>query len=184
MRFYRSVAPTTGPVTLTEFRQFLRVDDTEEDTLLQSHLDGAVQMLDGWSGLLGRAIVTQTWMLQTPGPVNNEIRLFDGVQSVSSIAVIDNEAATTWGSSEYRLMHDARGSFVQPTDDYDWPSSDVRTDAFTVTFIAGYGAASAVPESLKYLVKSIAANAYRSPESDPINEGLRRQLNAFRGSFI
>lgn len=54
-------APTAPVVTLAELKAHLRVDGDDEDTRIQALERAAVAHLDGWRGVLGRAIMPQTW---------------------------------------------------------------------------------------------------------------------------
>jgi hypothetical protein len=53
--------PTSSPVTLAEAKLHCRVDHADEDTLIDALIAAAVGYLDGWRGVLGRAIMPQTW---------------------------------------------------------------------------------------------------------------------------
>ena len=56
------ITPPVGPVvSLPELKAHLRVDGSDEDALIQSLETAAVAYLDGWGGVLGRAIKAQTW---------------------------------------------------------------------------------------------------------------------------
>ena len=58
--------PASKPVTLADAKEHLRVDHDDEDTVIAALLDTAVAHLDGWSGVLGRAIMPQTWRVSAP----------------------------------------------------------------------------------------------------------------------
>jgi uncharacterized phiE125 gp8 family phage protein len=53
--------PVAAPVSLAEAKAHLRVDFDDEDALISGLIDAATQHLDGWSGVLGRALMPQTW---------------------------------------------------------------------------------------------------------------------------
>lgn len=53
--------PADGLVSLSELKVHLRVDGDDEDALISGLAQAAVAWLDGWNGVLGRAILTQTW---------------------------------------------------------------------------------------------------------------------------
>lgn len=58
------VTPPTDPVVLLDdLRLYLRVDHDDDLTLIESLGAAAVAHLDGWSGLLGRCIMPQTWRI-------------------------------------------------------------------------------------------------------------------------
>ena len=60
----RTVAPSETPVTLADAKAHLRVDHGDEDTLIGALVSAATEYLDGWDGILGRCLVTQTWTLE------------------------------------------------------------------------------------------------------------------------
>lgn len=53
--------PVDTPLILDDVKAHLRVLSTDEDTLIQALMDTAFDMLDGRDGILGRALITQTW---------------------------------------------------------------------------------------------------------------------------
>ena len=60
-------APVLIPVTLDEAKAHLKVDHDDEDALIGSLIAAAVGYLDGWRGILGRAIMPQTWRVTVEG---------------------------------------------------------------------------------------------------------------------
>ena len=56
-------APAQEPVTLAEAKERLRITGDSFDADLHSLLRAARQEIDGSSGWLGRALITQTWDL-------------------------------------------------------------------------------------------------------------------------
>ena len=57
----RLVAPTQPVVPLDEFKAHFREDFSHEDAVLAGYLDAATNLIDGWNGELGKALLTQTW---------------------------------------------------------------------------------------------------------------------------
>ncbi|MCV2877604.1 head-tail connector protein [Sedimentimonas flavescens] len=56
-------APAEDAVTLPSAKKHCRVDHDDEDELISSLIAAAVAHLDGWRGVLGRAIMPQTWSI-------------------------------------------------------------------------------------------------------------------------
>ena len=65
---YLVTAPAALPVTLSEMKAHLRVVHADDDADIAAKQAGAVAMLDGWGGLLGRCIMPQTWAIDVTGP--------------------------------------------------------------------------------------------------------------------
>lgn len=57
----RTVAPAEMPVTLAQVKDHLRVMHSDHDGMIDSMIMGGTEYLDGWTGILGRCLVTQTW---------------------------------------------------------------------------------------------------------------------------
>lgn len=53
--------PTSAPVDVTAAKLHCRVDHSEDDVLIEALIGAAVGHLDGWTGVLGRCIMPQTW---------------------------------------------------------------------------------------------------------------------------
>jgi hypothetical protein len=56
--------PTSLPVTVEAARRHCRIDHADDDALLSTLIGAAVGYLDGWSGVLGRCIMPQTWRVE------------------------------------------------------------------------------------------------------------------------
>lgn len=146
-------APATGAVTLAEVKAHLRLEHPDSDSMITAIMDAAHSHFDGWYGVLGRALVTQDWAEKfSEFPPADVIPLaMRGVASVVSISYFDEDnVAQTFAATEYDLVSFPGGSVViclKPT--ASWPSTYDRVDAVTVTVRAGYGAASAVPASIR-----------------------------------
>ena len=59
-------APTVPCVSTADAKAHLRVDDGEEDALIEAAVAAAVQHLDGYGGILGRALMQQDWRQTLP----------------------------------------------------------------------------------------------------------------------
>lgn len=164
-----TTAPTTEPVTVAELREHGRFDDADTDAYVTSLGTAARRWVENRTN---RALITQTRTLKIdrfPSGDGQVIELPGGVvQSVSSVSYQDTGDATqTWASSNYELDLNTDGGTARLglADGKDWP--DVRDDtlAVTIVYIAGYGAAAAVPEDIKLAIKMIAADFYNRREA-------------------
>lgn len=138
------------------------MDHTDEDNIIQIYLDAATEALDGWSGTLGRCMVTQTWRQDWDAfPPSDILRLpFPDVQSVSVAYTDENGSDQTLASSEYNLIHDYRSSAIELADGSVWPNTDDVPDAVKVTLVAGYGNAADVPNDLRAAILIHIAHLY------------------------
>ena len=149
----RTAAPAVTPVSLAEAKAHCRVDHGDDDALITALIASATGYLDGWSGILGRALVNQTWAQKFPTfPAGAVIGLvLTPVSSIASITYYDaDNNPQTLDTSVYTLLEDELGPFVTLQVDEIWPSTYAREDAVTVTYVAGYGAAgSDVPAPIR-----------------------------------
>lgn len=161
----RTVAPA-ALVTTDEAKTHLRVDDSDQDALIDSLVAAATAHLDGWSGILGRALVTQSWR-QDFGCFHDCMRLpLAPVISITSITYYDaNNAQQTLGAGVYSLFTDVQGPYVARLQSQTWPNLYDRADPISITFVAGYGAPSDVPAPLKAAVLLLVGHWYENREA-------------------
>lgn len=165
---YRPVlvtAAATMPVTRTEAKSHLRVDGTTEDTLIDGLIAAAVSYFDGWSGVLGRALVTQTWR-QDYDDFRSCLRLpLFPVASVTIIQYIDTSGATqTVGPENYSLLSDDRGFYVRFKDSYGFPALNADGPAVKVTYVAGV-ADTDVEKAIKQAILLLIGHFYANREA-------------------
>lgn len=167
MNLVLSTAPSGEPVTLTEAKAWLRVDedDTAEDVLILGLVQAARSYVENFTR---RSLLTQTWQLSLDAfPCNSrEIVLpRPPLASVTSIAYIDADGASqTFASAGYHVDTRSEPGRVVLDEDYDWPDTDCRPNAVTVTYVAGYGSSSAVPRGLKTGIGWLVAHWFRNRE--------------------
>ena len=137
----RTSAPAATPVSLAEAKAHCRIDHTDDDALITAMIAAAVSELDGWSGALGRALVTQTWSQSFDGfPLR--LRLPLRAASIASLTYVDADGDTqTLACDQYALRRDALGSFVEPAYDVNWPTVRSQAASVTVSFVCGSAAA-------------------------------------------
>lgn len=158
-------APTDTPVTLEEAQAFLRVAPGDEDLLIEMFVEAATARLDGTNGILGRALMTQTWR-QDFDSFSSEMRLPIGpLASITSVKHYDEDnVLQTVASSVYTTRTDESGSYVTIAPDQSWPSVYSRDDAVQITFVVGQ-AASAVPGPIKAATLLMVGDLYAFRET-------------------
>lgn len=160
----RTAAPATTPVTLAEAKAHLRVDHSDDDTLITGLIAAATDHLDGWTGILGRAVITQTWRQDYAG-FGCTLRLpLHPVASVSGVTYYDaDNAQQTLATSVYELLTDAGGPYISLKADQSWPGTKSRTGAVSVTFVAGEATA---PPAIKAAILITVAHLYDNRGSE------------------
>lgn len=186
----RTAAPSTNPVTLVEAKAHCDITYDGDDDLIDLLIEAATSRFDGWSGVLGRCIVTQTWRVDlTDWPACGIIRLpFPDIQSISSVKYYDSDdVEQTVNSSQYAIYHDAKGGFLRFADNFTYPAAySDRLDAVQVVFLAGFGDASAVPPAIKAAILMTVAHLYENREATTdlnmieVPHGVRALVDPFR----
>ena len=157
-------APTAEPVTRQEVKDHLRIDSDLEDTHLDLLIKAARQHCEN---AIHRAFVTQTWRLKLDHvPCGTTITFPNPpLLTVSSFAYVDTSgSSTTWSSTNYTVAADADPGRLMLAYNASWPAVRTQPEAITITYTAGYGAASAVPQTLKHAVKMLVAHWYENRE--------------------
>lgn len=147
----RTVAPSATPVSVSDVKARLGISGTEEDAILPAFIEAATGHLDGWSGILGRCLVTQTWAFSLDcWPASRRIELpFPDVSSVGITYRDANGETQTIPLGSFEVFEGARGSIVEFLSTVALPTVASRPRSITITLVAGYGDAVAVPEALK-----------------------------------
>lgn len=101
--------PTAALLSLDDLAAHLRVTGTDELGLVQSLHDAAVAHLDGWHGVLGRAIMSQQWRQDFAGYGSLRLALPD-VSAVTVSAVDGDGAALT--VTAFAVKQDSIGWYV------------------------------------------------------------------------
>ena len=160
----RTVDASATIVTLSEAKLHCRVDSSDEDTLISNLVTAAVSYLDGYSGILGRALITQTWRVDYAAfeefmrlPVCNLI-------SVLTVTYYDvNNAQQTLADTVYSSLSDTGGPFIALKTNQSWPATYIRPDAVRVNWTAGYGAAAAnVPMPIRQAALLLVGHWYEN----------------------
>lgn len=186
MNLVLKTAPTEEFITDDEIIQQLRLDEgtgspdqLEDADLVDAFIKTAIAFLDGKDGILGRALVTQTWYLKLdkfpcfdPDTRSeewyrgNEVQIpLPPVQSITAITYYDLEnELQTFSAAKYELVHRNGVAYVKPKINETWPDTYSGYDKISIEFVAGYGAASAVPTPIKTAARMIVGSLYQNRE--------------------
>jgi uncharacterized phiE125 gp8 family phage protein len=171
--------PTEEPVSLAEAKAHLRVDFSDDDSLITSLIAAARQAAET---LTGRQLTTARWKQILDGfpgpslmgvPVGRPFTLPGHailiakapVQSVVSIDYLDmGSALQAVSSSTYTVDAACEPARITPVFGQIWPVSLPQIGAVSVTFDAGYGGAASVPEGIKAWIKIRVGSLYAHRE--------------------
>lgn len=190
-----TVQPTSEPVTISDLREHSRITIHDEDQYAVKLIASARQWCENYTR---RQFVSATYRLKLdgfygeecccqytePGDGGMEIVLpYPPVQSVSSITYLDTSNATqTLASSVYELDSDSTPARIRLKYGQVWPTTLYHASAVSVTFVAGYGGASAtdaqsiaaVPYNIKQAICMYAALLFEN------REGSNDEMRAIR----
>lgn len=174
-------APTAALADEREIRNYCRVDLPGERDKLLALYDAALRTAERETGL---SFLTQTRLATFPAFADT-LRLPGGpVQSVESVQYRDEDGDLQTLGSEY--WHDHLSAFpprIERNRNYSWPSTQTRSDAVTVEYVAGFGDAAAdVPQTLRIGVLALAFAFYDNPAATAEsvmqeNRAISRLLN-------
>lgn len=160
-----TTAATEAVISTAEAKAWLRVEHSDEDALIASIVAACTATAQNY---LSQAFTTQTitekfnsWLDSPDLQVLN--LTVHPVQSVTSIQYVDSDGVTqTLDSSQYILNNFKKRATIHPAHDVTFPTVQTVINPITVTYVAGYGGASAVPEDIKMAVRLMVADMYEN----------------------
>lgn len=166
MTLERTSPPAVAPVTPDEAKEQMLVSHSDDDAYITSLIAAAVAYVDG-TGLLGRAMITQSWaqwVSQSPGWVRLKMGPFQELTSIEYYDAAGTLQTASTGDFEIRKAGDY--VVLKPEDGKAWPNAQMRADAIKITYVAGYGdSADDVPASLRAAIKMLVAHWYLNREA-------------------
>jgi uncharacterized phiE125 gp8 family phage protein len=158
-----SVPPTVEPVSVAELKEHARIDHGHEDARLASLITTARLMVEKDTR---RKLCTQTVILSLDYLPSYLVPDILPIQSISGITYYDgNNTLQTLASSTYEADLYSEPVIIRPAFGQTWPTTYDRFGAALVTMVAGYGAASAVPEDAKQSILLLASHWVEHRES-------------------
>lgn len=179
-------APASEPLTTAEAKTHLRVDTSDDDTYIDTLVASARQWVENYTDL---ALVTQTITEYFDAfPVTGHFELTKSpVSSITSISYLDaNGDSQTWDSANYRTDLIQKPARIAPIYGGSYPTTYNTQNAITVVYVAGYGAASAVPAAIKHAIKLLLAEMYEMRINHPKNgsDAVKRLLDGYRVQMV
>lgn len=192
--------PAAEPVTLAEAKLWMKIDDTTEDALITELIKAAREAAEKY---IRRSLITQTLKLTVDsrcsgmndclgeGVHDLPVSILDGglprvielpsqpVQSVTEIKTY-NSAGTdaVFSSDNYYL--DSSGGRVILKESTQWPSDLRRFKTCEITFVAGFGAAEAVPAAIKTGIKMHVQKMYDERMVCDLPDGCAKLYRAYK----
>lgn len=159
-------APTSEPVTTAEAKAHLRVDISDDDTLIAALIVAARQAFEE---INGRSLFTTTWKLILDGwPDGETIRLpRPPLQSVTSITYTDTDGNTTvWDAANYEVETMRTPGRVYLAYNASWPTASLRpASPITITYVSGWATVEAIPQRYKAAILLLVGHLYENREA-------------------
>ena len=163
-----SVAPSVEPVDLADVKIHLRVDISDDDTLINSYITTAREYVEK---VTRRALITRTMIGYIDCfPGVNFILLPDApLQSITSLVYTDGAGDdTTFDSGNYSADTICEPGRLVLGYNKSWPSvtSFATVNPIAITYVAGYGDASTdVAEIYKQVILLLVGSWYENREA-------------------
>jgi uncharacterized phiE125 gp8 family phage protein len=161
----QTIAPTSEPLTLTEVKNHLRVDDTDSDDELTLLLAAARSHVETRAN---RQLMQATFALTLDKwPSGNAIALrMSPLSSVTGVTYYDeNGSSQTFSSGKYHVDTASEPGRIVLDDGEAWPNLDVRPAAATVTYVSGEASSDDVPDAAKLATLQLVAHWFENREA-------------------
>ena len=161
-------APTSEPITRSEAKDFLRVDTSDDDTLIDVLIETARQFCEEY---IGRTLINTTYKLSLDGFIEDQVPIKEGLYqapymnfykrfiplarpplvSVTSLKTFtDDDTESTFASSKYFVDTQREPGRIVLRDGETFPTSLRVANAVEITYVGGYGSsANNVPSPIK-----------------------------------
>ena len=158
-------APALEPITLAEAKNHLKVDETDDDTLISSLITSARMHVETE---LNRALITQGWsVFRDRWPQSGQLSLplapVQGVSAITLYSADGTSSAYALGNVEIDTISDPARLTLTTTASP--PEPGRRTNGIEIAITAGYGPAAAnVPEPIRQAILMLTAHWYENRE--------------------
>lgn len=171
MALKRTTAPTDTAVSTVEAKLHLRVDGSDEDTLISALVMAATEAAEQRTG---RSLMPQRWTLTldafpcvvelTRVPVTSVVSVkYDDINGVEQTLAVDQYVLHN--ADEYGVAK------ITPAYGLTWPSTRAAPGAVRIEFAAGYANAAAVPAAIKSWIQLMIGAMYTNREAEVVGNG-------------
>ncbi len=171
-----SVVPTETPVSLDDLKLRVRYGANDYDSQFRMHLLAAIEYCQEyqWAQYCTATYVDK---FDTFQQILELLR--SPVQSVTSVQYLDTGGVlqTLAAGTDYIVDTNAKPCRITPAYAKYWPAIRAIMGSVTVTYVAGYGSPSDVPDEIKMAILLKAAQMYESCESEASEASLRMMLD-------
>lgn len=175
----QTVAPTREPVTLEEAREHLNIRHSEDDAQIRRMIKSARLQVESFTD---RQLVTATYEYRLRSFPSEIIVPRPPLQSVSKIEYVDeSEVTQTLSSSVYSVDTYATRGRIREAINQSWPTTADVYNAVVVTFVAGYGDPSDVPDDLIDALLILLGHLY-CPDAETSRPFLRPSFSAAKAA--
>lgn len=169
---YVITAPAEEPLSAADVKAHLRIDSTDEDTLLDAYISAARLY---YENAIWRALVTQTLgvrLTQWPGCDHLALKR-PPLQAVTSITYTDSDGnANTFSSSSYNVYANGDVGVIWLKDGQSWPTVTLQPGpSILVTYVAGQDADD-VDEIDKQAIRLLTGHFYENRENVVAVQGI------------
>lgn len=171
-----STPPATEPITLTDVKNNLKVDTTDDDTLIELLIKAAREYVEIYTG---RALLEQTiqerldcFPIQTDSNLVGSIELrFAPLKTFTHLKYINSDGVETTlvENTDYKIDTFSEPPRIYPEYNKTWPTIRDEPLAVIIEYVAGYSTASDVPAPIRKAMLLIVAKMYEQREDSVKN---------------
>ena len=147
-----------------------RVDHDDEDELIDMAIQSAISYLDGYRGILGRCILTQTWRIELPRLGQAFALPFPDISTVTGDFT---DAAA--GAVDFATVDVGTRSTIRVRSGFGRPAA--------FEFAAGFGKPADVPPAIRQAVLMLTAFFYRRRGDDAAG-GIPPEIMEILSPFV
>lgn len=171
MGMTQTAAPSSEPVSLSDAKVHLQFTGTDSNDYISSLITMAREYVED---VTSRQLMNATWQETLDVfPLSGQV-LFPSkspLSSVTSIQYIDDDGdPQTWATADYRVDTSHFTGRITEAFEETYPSTRAVTEAVTLTYIAGYGGATDVPQKFRHAIKMLVGHWFEFRE--PVVSGM------------